>query len=185
MTIANVRLGYPIGHECAGTVAAVGADVTDFQVGQRVAVCVVVSCGQCDYCQADQEHLCHTRITLGYHTDGAFAESMLIPERAVRRGNLFALPDAIPFDQATLLEPMACVINGQHEMGLAELASSRSGEASGGLVIFGAGPIGLLHLMLAKARGIETITVVEPNPQRREWACSCCYSRKRSPFGRE
>jgi len=144
----DVRVGHPIGHECAGAVAAVGAGVTDFVPGDRVAVCVVVSCGSCEYCDADKENLCRSRITLGYHTDGAFAEFMLIPAHAVRRGNLFKLPGEVPTEMGPLLEPMACCINGQHEMGL----------GSGGpesLLIFGAGPIGLLHLMLATARGGE------------------------------
>ena len=141
----DVRVGHPIGHECAGTVTGVGPGVEGYSPGDRVAVCVVVSCGACEYCWADKENLCDTRITLGYHTDGAFAEYMLIPARAVRRGNLFRLPDEIPMATATLLEPMACCINGQHEMGLRE-------RAVDSLVIFGAGPIGLLHLMLAKGR---------------------------------
>ncbi len=170
----DVRAGHPIGHECGGTVAAVGAGVGECAPGDRVAVCVVVSCGACAYCLAGRENLCDTRITLGYHTDGAFAEYMLIPARAVRRGNLFKLPGGIPMEVAPLLEPMACCINGQHEMGLGagEARCEREREESKPepLVIFGAGPIGLLHLMLARARGVAPITVVEPRANRREWA---------------
>ena len=102
----DVRVGHTIGHECAGTVAAVGAGVEGYGPGDRVAVCVVVSCGQCDYCRQDKENLCTSRITLGYHTDGAFAEYMLIPAHAVRRGNLFKLPDDLAVDAATLLANM-------------------------------------------------------------------------------
>ncbi len=165
----EIRHGHPIGHECAGTVAAVGTGVTGYAPGQPVAVCVVVSCGQCEYCLADHENLCNTRYTLGYATDGSFAEYMLIPALAVRRGNLFQLPPKIPMEIAPLLEPMACCLNGQHEMGLGESGPEKDGK-TGSLVIFGAGPIGLIHLMLAKAKGVGPIAVVEPVAHRRELA---------------
>ncbi|GMV97933.1 MAG: alcohol dehydrogenase [Phycisphaerae bacterium] len=147
----DVRIGHPIGHECAGTVAAVGPGVGGYAPGDRVGLCPVVSCGRCEYCRADHENLCATRITLGYHTDGSFAEYMLIPALAVARGNLFKLPASVSFEAAALLEPLGCCINGQHEMGLGELTSGDDGRRLR-LVIFGAGPIGLMHLLLAKAR---------------------------------
>lgn len=167
----DVRQGVPIGHECAGRVEAVGPGVDDYQPGERVAICVVVSCGTCDYCAADRENLCETRITLGYHTDGAFAEYMLIPERAVRRGNVFKLPADFPLEVAPLLEPMACCLNGQHEMGLGKTDGAAE-NAPASLVIFGAGPIGLIHLLLARAGGrpIGPVAVVEPQKHRRETA---------------
>lgn len=163
----DVRRGYPIGHECAGTVAALGEGVSDYRVGERVGVCVVVSCGDCAYCRASKENLCETRITLGYHTDGAFADYMLIPSLAVARGNLFKLPEAVAMEVAPLLEPMACCINGQHEMGLTD--ANASGQS---LVVFGAGPIGLIHLLLARTKGVARVTVVEPRAHRRETASS-------------
>ena len=169
----DVRQGYPIGHEAAGTVAAVGEGVTDYEVGQNVGICVVVSCGDCVYCRADRENLCETRITLGYQTDGAFADYMLIPARAVRRGNLFKLPSAVPLDVAPLVEPMACCLNGQHEMGLHCDEGPAGQHGSRSLVIFGAGPIGLFHLLLARGGSglpIEHVTVVEPQAVRRERA---------------
>lgn len=166
----DVRVGYPIGHECAGTVVAVGPGAEGYTIGQRVAVCVVVSCGTCAHCRADHENLCETRITLGYHTDGAFAEHMPIPAHAVSRGNLFALPESIPMATATLLEPLACCINGQREMLLGDDARDADPQRGKSLVIFGAGPIGMLHLMLARARGVDHVTVVEPRASRRDLA---------------
>jgi L-iditol 2-dehydrogenase len=159
----DVRRGHPIGHECAGTVAAVGAGVAGYEPEDRVAVCVVVSCGVCDYCRADKENLCAERITLGYHTDGAFAEYMLIPAHAVSRGNLFKLPSEIAIELGPLIEPMACCLNGQHEMGMDDSVQT--------LVIFGAGPIGLYHLLLAKAGPSgRRVSIVEPMAHRREQA---------------
>jgi len=169
----DVRTGHTIGHECAGVVAAIGKSVKDYAPGQRVAVCVVVSCGQCAYCLTGRENLCETRITLGYHTDGAFADYMLIPAHAVNRDNLFKLPDSVALAYAPLIEPMACCLNGQHEMGLCEPRGAADRRDDQSLVIFGAGPIGLLHLMLARARSavpFSEITVVEPRPHRREYA---------------
>jgi L-iditol 2-dehydrogenase len=131
---------------------------------------VVVSCGQCGYCGADKENLCETRYTLGYATDGAFAEYMLIPAQAVSRGNLFHLPETISMETAPLFEPMACCLNGQHEMRLGLRDDNTVSGPSESLVIFGAGPIGLLHMMLARAKGIGSITVVEPSVHRRELA---------------
>ncbi len=167
----EVRHGHPIGHECAGTVADVGEGVACCQPGDRVGVCVVVSCGDCEFCRADKENLCNSRITLGYHTDGAFAEYMLIPSHAVTRGNLFALPPRIPFEIASLLEPLACCLNGQHEMHLGT-GGPAYGDCGEDLVIFGAGPIGLMHLLLARAKGsaINSVTVVEPREHRQRMA---------------
>ncbi len=167
----DVRVGYPIGHECSGTVAEIGQGVTCCQPGDRVAICVVVSCGQCSFCAADKENLCHRRITLGYHTDGAFAEYMLIPAHAVSRGNVFLLPEQVSIETAPLLEPMACCLNGQHEMDLGRPGAHLEAGRGESLVIFGAGPIGLLHLLLARARGgVDRITVVEPRENRRAMA---------------
>ena len=169
----EVRRGHPIGHECAGTVAAISPGVEGYAIGQRVAVCVVVSCGQCAYCLAGRENLCETRATLGYATDGAFAEYMPIPARAVRRGNLFHLPDHTAMEARALIEPLACCLNGQRELGLPHLEGLIGQRGAVSLVIFGAGPIGLLHLMLARTYRdppIGPIAVVEPQAGRRELA---------------
>ncbi len=171
----EIRRGHPIGHECTGTVAAVGPGVTGYEIGQPVAVCVVVSCGQCDYCRTDRENLCDTRFTLGYATDGCFADYMLIPAQAVGRGNLFRLPEHVSLADAPLVEPLACCLNGQRELGLPGLDGPARRRGSASLVIFGAGPIGLFHLMLARTYrepAVGPVTVVEPQPHRREVARS-------------
>ncbi len=169
----DVRTGHPIGHEAAGTVAAVGQDVDGYVEGDRVGICVVVSCGRCAFCRADRENLCRTRITLGYQTDGALAEYMRIPAHAVRRGNLFKLPEAVPLEVASLIEPLACCLNGHHEMGLRAEDGRPHHDERQFIVIFGAGPIGLLHLLLARAGDgwpIGHVTIVEPRAERRECA---------------
>jgi len=157
----DVRLGHPIGHEFAGVVEEVGPDVRGFSVGDPVAVHPVVTCGACAFCRGGQENLCLERITLGYQVDGSFAEKILLPARAVARGNVFARPEHIRAEQACLLEPIAACLQGQQAMGL---------QAGGAVVIFGAGPIGLFHLMLAAERGCRPICVVEPRQARRRMA---------------
>lgn len=169
----DVRVGHPIGHEGAGTVAAAGAGVREYQPGEAVVVCVVESCGRCACCLAGRENLCEGRRTLGYHTDGAFAEYMLIPSHAVARGNLFKLPASVDLAWAPLIEPLACCINGQDEMGLSPGSDSADASWPESLVIFGAGPIGLMHLLLARARcgtRLRQVVVVEPRASRREIA---------------
>jgi L-iditol 2-dehydrogenase len=161
----EVRPGHPIGHECAGVVHAVGEGVDSVAAGDRVGVCVVVSCGRCAYCRRDHENLCDSRYTLGYRTDGAFADAMVIPAEAVARGNLFKLPREVTLEVAPLLEPLACCINGQSEVAL------HDGSVES-LVIFGGGPIGLMHLILARAKAAQrgqrlSVTLVEPRAPRR------------------
>jgi L-iditol 2-dehydrogenase len=111
---------------------------------------------------------------------------MLIPAHAVARGNLFRVPDHVPLEAAALVEPMGCCINGQREMGLYDAAGRGDEGRIHELVIFGAGPIGLMHLMLARAASGQVsgvgagapgpkapryrVTVVEPRHHRREFA---------------
>ncbi|HOW72862.1 MAG TPA: alcohol dehydrogenase catalytic domain-containing protein [Phycisphaerae bacterium] len=177
----DVRIGCPIGHEVAGTIAVVGPGVRGYAEGERVAVCVVVSCGECEFCQANHENLCASRRTIGYHTDGSFADCLLIPAQAIRRGNLYKLPESIGLDVAPILEPMGCCLNGQHEMGLGDTESTPAGRPLS-LAIFGAGPIGMLHMLLARARvpGIR-VTMIEPLEHRRRLAMAMGAPRVCSP----
>jgi L-iditol 2-dehydrogenase len=168
----DVRRGHPLGHEAAGVVAAVGDGVTRYKPGDRVAIHPVVSCGRCRWCEAGHENLCVERITLGYQTDGCFADYMPIPKRAVDRGNVFPAPEGLSFAAASLLEPVGCCINGQHEMGL-------RGEHS--VLIFGAGPIGLFHMLLAREKGCERVVVVEPQADRRARAATLGASEVAAP----
>ncbi len=168
----DVRRGHPIGHEFAGVVDVIGEAVATFSIGDPVAVHPVISCGQCSFCQTDRENLCDRRITLGYQVDGSFAEKILIPAQAVARGNVFHRPDGIDAEAACLLEPIAACIQAHHEMGLQDGSS---------VLIFGAGPIGLFHMLLAGARGCSPIVVVEPGLARRQIARELGAARAISP----
>jgi L-iditol 2-dehydrogenase len=98
---------------------------------------------------------------MGYEIDGAFAEYVRIPARGVASGNVFKMPEGLSFETAALAEPLACVMNGQ------ELAGVAMGDT---VAILGAGPIGVLHVKLARFAGARQIIVSEPSEARRQAA---------------
>ena len=149
------------GHEIAGVVDAVGEAVEGISEGDRVIVCPVIACGSCRFCLVGRRNRCINRRTLGYDVDGGFAQHLLIPLELVRLGHVLRIPEGLPMDVAALTEPSACV--------LASLDLCRVGAGSS-LAIVGAGPMGLLHLLLARAAGAGPIIVSEPVEERREIA---------------
>ncbi len=148
------------GHEVAGVIAGVGEGVTGLQPGQHVALCPIIACGACEFCRAGKRNRCPARVTLGYDENGGLAEYMLVPEPIVRLGHVFTLPAGLPLDQASLLEPTACVLNSLELLGV---------SAGTTLLLIGAGPMGLLHLVLARRLGAMVIAS-EPEEGRRAWA---------------
>src|SRR2546425_13343671 len=131
-----------LGHEIAAEVVEVGAGVDSLKVGDRVSVSHHVPCGTCRYCLAGHETVCDTLRTTNFDP-GGFAEFVRVPATNVKHG-VFPLPREISDDEATFVEPLACVIRGQR------LAGFRPG---GTIVILGSGVAGLLHIKLAKAGG--------------------------------
>ena len=156
---AGVRYPSVIGHEFAGEV--VTASGGRFKVGERVCVDPAIACGHCASCKRGDENLCENLQAIGYELDGAFAEYVRVPARAIAAGNVHEIPDSLVFEQASLAEPLSCVINGQ------EKVSVRPGDS---VVVLGAGPIGLLHVLLARFSGARKVIVSEPSPSRRSAA---------------
>lgn len=154
---AGVRYPSVIGHEFSGEVAEAEPGC-GFAAGDRVCVDPAIPCGRCAACKAGDENLCESLTAIGYEVDGAFAEYIRIPARALATGNVHRIPDALGYEQAALAEPFACVINGQDKVGV------RPGDA---VVVLGAGPIGLLHVKLARLSGARLVLVSEPNAGRR------------------
>ena len=154
---AGVRYPSVIGHEFAGEVVEAPAGAP-FRVGQRVCVDPAIPCGACAYCKRDLENICENLTAIGYEIDGAFAEFIRVPARALAAGNVHAIPDNLAFEEAALAEPFACVINGQEKVGV------HSGDT---VVVLGAGPIGLLHVKLARLSGARKVIVSEPSTSRR------------------
>jgi len=148
---AGVRPGVVLGHEIAGTIAAVGKGVHGYQLGDPAVVTPAVSCGTCFYCLRDMEQLCASTDIFGYNLDGGLAEYCLIPKHAVDRRHISVAKPGTPMTALSLSEPLSCVLNG--------LANYRAGLGDT-VVIIGAGPIGLLHLMLSRLRGAGRIIMV-------------------------
>ena len=157
---SGIRYPSVLGHEFSGVIINSG-DNTKFLAGQAVTVCPQFACGHCEYCIRGSENLCRNMIAMGYEIDGAFAEYVRIPASAVKSGNIFAVPKGLSFEEAALAEPLACVMNGQDRIGV------KIGDT---IAILGAGPIGILHIKLARLSGARMIIVSEPNPLRRKAA---------------
>ena len=158
--ITGIRYPSVLGHEFAGVVTNNGGH-SQFSTGQAVCVCPQFACGHCEYCIRGAENLCRNLTAMGYEIDGAFAEYVRIPASGVASGNVFAVPEGLSFEKAALAEPLACVMNGQDRVGV------NIGDV---VAVLGAGPIGILHVKLARLAGVRTIIVSEPNPLRREAA---------------
>ena len=94
------------GHECSGIVAAVGGNVTRFQVGDRVTSDSATWCGECEYCQKGWHSLCDKCAYLGLSRDGVYAEYVNIPEPSVVK-----LPDNVSFEWGAMSEPLACALH--------------------------------------------------------------------------
>ncbi|MCX2729844.1 zinc-dependent dehydrogenase [Saccharopolyspora sp. NFXS83] len=150
-----------IGHEIAGEVVAVGEGAQGFAPGDRVQVIAAIPCGECGYCKRGRQTVCPNQRSMGYHYDGGFAEYLTVPERVLRVDGVNVLPEGLDFADASVAEPLACVLNGQ------ELAGVGRGDV---VVIVGSGPIGCLHTRLARARGAAAVYLVELNGQRLEQA---------------
>jgi L-iditol 2-dehydrogenase len=157
----NISLPRVLGHEIAGEVAEVGSGVDHWSPGDRVQVIAAIPCGACHYCRRGQETVCENLESMGYQHDGAFAEFMRVPRRVLDRDGVNRVPDHVPFDVASLTEPLACVLNGQE---IIELGDEDT------VVILGAGPIGCLHVRLARARGAASVILADVNQMRLDLA---------------
>ena len=125
------------GHELAGDIVQVGEGVTKFQVGQRVVAANSAPCGKCFYCERNQENLCEDLL----FNNGAYAEYIRIPARIVEK-NTHLIPAHVSYQDAALIEPLACVMRGLEETGV------RPGDT---VAVIGLGPIGMMFVRMAKA----------------------------------
>lgn len=148
--------GAILGHEYVAEVAEVGAAVRHVRPGDHVVIDANLYCGTCDYCQMGRRNLCTNMSTLGIFRHGGFAAWNVAPA-----ANLYRIDSATPLEQAIFAEPLTCVLNA------VEQARLVPGDS---VAIFGAGPIGLLFLLLMKAAGAGRVAVVEPFALRRQFA---------------
>jgi L-iditol 2-dehydrogenase len=139
------------GHELGGDIVAMGKDVRGFKMGQRVVAANSAPCGECFYCQHNQENLCEDLL----FNNGAYAEYIRIPERIVRR-NMYEVPEHVSYQDAALVEPLACVLRGLEESGV------RPGDT---VAVIGLGPIGMMFVRLAKAVCNARVIAIGRRPQ--------------------
>ena len=139
-----------LGHEIAGEVVETGEGVDRFKAGDRVAVTHHVPCMTCHYCDSGHHTVCETLRTTNFDP-GGFAELVRIPAINVERGT-FLLPDSVSYEEGSFIEPLACVIRGQHQ--------ARFFPGSSVLVI-GSGISGLLHLMTLRSLGAGRIVATD------------------------
>jgi L-iditol 2-dehydrogenase len=146
-----------MGHEAAGTIAALGGDVTNLAKNERVTFDSTISCGACEFCKRGELNLCNHREVIGvscgdYRRAGAFAEYIVVPSRIVYR-----LPPSISFPEAALLEAVAVAV---HAVSLAESVPKRTA------LVIGAGTIGLLCLQALRVAGCSRIFVADIDASR-------------------
>jgi L-iditol 2-dehydrogenase len=158
------RSGHPnmtppqvMGHEIAGEVVEVGAGISEWSVGDRVLVIAAIPDGTCPECLAGHPAVCEHQLSMGYQFPGGFAEYMIVPREVLAVDGLNRIPEGLSFAEASVAEPLACVLNGQ------ELARVGAGDT---VVIVGSGPIGCLHVRLARSRGAAKIILIDINAER-------------------
>lgn len=146
-----------MGHEAAGIVKEIGANVTKFSVGDPVTFDSTVSCGQCYFCRRGDINLCDNRMVLGvscgeYRRHGAFAEFVSVPEQICYR-----LPDNLPFEHAAMIEAVSVAVH----------AANRSPVSLGDTaVVVGSGMIGLLVIQAIRLAGCSQVIAVDLNEER-------------------
>ncbi|UCE28843.1 MAG: alcohol dehydrogenase catalytic domain-containing protein [Candidatus Bathyarchaeota archaeon] len=144
-----------LGHEITGEVEEIGDHVKAFKVGDRVFVSHHVPCNKCLYCLDGQQTVCETLHNTSFDP-GGFSEFVRVPKINVDYGT-FLLPNEISFVDGTLIEPLGCVIRGQRR------ANIRSNHT---VLVLGSGVSGLLHIKLARARGVERVIATDINEYR-------------------
>lgn len=150
-----------LGHEMAGEIVATGKGIDKFKKGDRVFVSHHVPCYRCNHCIHGNYTACESLHT-GNYDPGGFSEFIRVPEQNVRYGT-FLLPDEVTFEDASMIEPLGCVVAGQNQVGLKQEQS---------VLIIGSGVSGLLHIQLAKIKGARVIAA-DINEYRLKKALEC------------
>lgn len=139
-----------LGHEIGGQIVAVGDGVRRYEEGERVSAAHHVPCNKCHYCLSGHPTVCDTLRQTNFDP-GGFAEYIRLPAINVEHG-VFSLPDEVSFEEATFIEPLACVLRGQRT------AHMQSGQS---VVVIGSGISGLLHVQLARLQGASCVVATD------------------------
>ena len=150
-----------MGHEAAGVIVDLGAEVREWNKGQRVTFDSTIYCGRCGFCRAGQINLCDNRRVLGvsceeYRRDGAFAQYVALPQRI-----LYPLPDELSFEHASMVEPLSVAV---HAVNITDISL---GDVA---VVVGTGMVGLLVVQVLRAAGCGRIIAVDLDRRRLDLA---------------
>ena len=146
-----------LGHEVAGIVDKVGAEVSNVKVGDRVCLHYLITCGDCYRCSTGNEQFCKDGLMIGHHTDGGYAEYIAIPAR-----NAIHLPDEIPFEQGATL--MCASATAYHALLKSKI------KAGDRVAIFGVGGLGQSAVQLAKSFGALEVYAIDINEEKLQLA---------------
>jgi L-iditol 2-dehydrogenase len=148
-----------IGHEFAGTIVERGCGVTAYEIGERVVVYPIITCGGCYACRSGRKNICVNRRTFGYEMDGGFAEYVTIPAPAVAGGNVIRVPFSVSDVAAGASEPAAAALQGVKRAG--DLRDKT-------VLVMGGGPLGLSHIQFSRLFGAAKVVLSEPDEVRRD-----------------
>jgi L-iditol 2-dehydrogenase len=147
-----------VGHEITARVHGTGPGVRGVKEGERCVVQTVIGCGTCAMCRVHRENLCeNTFKAIGYQFNGGFAEYMIMPKSGVDQGCLIPITEDLPAEVGTLVEPLSCCVNGMNYIPM---------EGMEHVVVFGGGIIGVLNSLVAKARGVPCVTIMDVSRER-------------------
>lgn len=146
-----------LGHEFVGTIEQVGSRIDRYAPGTRVGVAPNIGCGSCEMCRRGLGNMCPDYQAFGITFDGGQAEFVRVPAQAVAQGNVIPIPDDAGSVEASLTEPLSCAVSS------VRAAQVRPGDR---VLVYGAGPMGLLNVMAAMAAGASRVFVVDFNGAR-------------------
>jgi len=153
----RMKLPRILGHEVAGEIEEVGSKVKAFKSRMKLTLNPNIFCGRCIFCVTGRHELCDERRALGFDVDGGFAECLLIPYESIKTGAVCEVPESLSYEEAALIEPISCCLHAQI------LVKVTPGET---VTIIGAGPMGIMHTMMAKALGASNVIVSEISESR-------------------
>jgi len=151
-----------IGHEITGVIDEIGSNAAwpePLKKGDKVALVTSIGCGKCKMCGKELYNLCPDTKAIGYFYPGGYAEYVIVPAFAVKQNAVIKLPENISLKEGALIEALSCAINGQGYLNI---------EKGDTAVIYGGGPIGLMHAVLAQALGADKVIIIDPVYERLE-----------------
>ena len=166
--VGNPRMkeGAVMGHEFCAVVQEIGPDAAGgLSVGDRIVLATSIACGECLYCRRGWRNICQNIKPMGFSYDGGMTEYTIIPAAALSGGHVVKVPDGLAAEHAALAEPISCAVNSLEQCNIEE------GDV---VLVVGAGPMGLLNVLVARARGASKIILSEPNAARLQQGAPFC-----------